>query len=264
MKASERHNLKHDKAADTLAQGVEWAREHRRPLLVGLAIILLACACAVWLTLSKQTNEEAAAALLATAETKAQIISYLRENTDEKIVREAVDAYDVIAKDYPETVAAPLAVLSAGQVLMQTGRADEATAFFRRVLEMSPDRAGMVMLARRGLAESLEGSDNLNEAITNYSVLLEGVSADATVQVYWDIGRCYAKLGQTDKATENLNKVITIAPDSGWAKLAQSGVENPESLSYEPPTESTEAPTPGINVSVTPPLPEETEPPATE
>ena len=264
MKASERHKLKHDKAADTLALGVEWAREHQRPLLVSLAIILFACACMVWFTLSKQSNEETAAALLAIAESKAQIISYMREDTDEKTVREAVTAYDVIAKDYPQTEAAPLAVLSAGQVLMQTGRAEEATAFFRRVLEMAPNQAGMVMLARRGLAESLEGSDNLDEAIANYSVLLENTNTDATAQIHWDIGRCYARLGQTEKAAENLNKVITIAPDSAWARLAQYGIENPEALSHEPSTESAEVPTPGINVSVTPPLPEEPESPDIE
>jgi len=263
MKASERHKLKHDKAADTLAQAVEWARKHQRPLLIGLAIILFGCACAVWLTLTKQANEETAAALLAAADTKAQIISYLRENTDEKIVRETVAAYDVIAKDYPKAEPVPVAVLSAGQILMQTGRADEATAFFRRALEMTPDRAGMVMLARRGLAESLEGSDKLDEAIASYSALLENADADAA-QIHWDIGRCYARLGQTEKAVENLKEVITIAPDSAWAKLAQYGVENPEALAYKAPTESTEAPISGINVSVTPPLPEEPESPVVE
>ena len=244
MKASERHRLKHDKYADTVAKSVEWAREHRTRLLVALAVVLLACAFATWLTLSRQSAERAAGDLLSEVREKAYIVSFMLEKTDEKTISEIVAGCDRIATDYPRTKAAPLALLRAGQVLNQTGRPDEAASFFRRALELADNRPGTVALARRGLAEALEESGKPKEAIANYRMLIAGDGSPADAQAKWDIARCHERLGETDKARDLYGKILTDSPDTPWAELARFRIERAASTSDHEVSVPPPSPTP--------------------
>ena len=253
MKASERHKLKHDKYADTVAKSIEWAREHRTRLLVGIAVVLFACAVATWLTLSRQSAEQAAGDLLSEVRNKAYIVSFLLEKTDEKTITEVVASCDQIATDYPRTQAAPLALLRAGQVLNQTGRPDEAVSFFVRALELADNRPGTAALGRRGLAEALEQSGKLKEAIANYQMLIASDGSPTDAQVRWDIARCYERLGETDKARGLYGKILTDTPDTLWAELARFRIERAASPSAPEASKPPLSPTPTPDPSPTDP-----------
>ena len=253
MKASERHKLKHDKYADTVAKAAEWAREHRTQLLVALAVVLLACTVATWLTLSRQSAEQTAGDLLSEVRNKAYIVSFMLEKTDEETISEVVAGCDQIATDYPRTEAAPLALLRAGQVLNQTGRPDEAVSFFRRALELADNRSGTVALARRGLAEALEQSGKLKEAIANYQMLISSDGSPTDAQALWDIARCHERLEETDKARDLYGKILTDSPDTLWAELARFRIERTAAASAPEVSEPPLSPTPTPDPSPTDP-----------
>jgi len=217
VKASERHKLKHDKYADAVALGIEWARKHRTAVLVAIAVILFGCACAVWITLAKQSAERDAYETFIEVEK----IRFNPAEADEQEVNRIVNRCENIAEDYPGTTIAPQALLRAAQVLAQAGRTDEAIPAFQRTITAAAGRPGLNDIARRGLAQAFEDAGKLEKAIENYQLLIHDELSPASAQAYWDIGRCYHKLEKATMASEYFNRAISVAPDSAWAEMSR-------------------------------------------
>jgi len=236
VKTSERHKLKHDLYADNVMKAALWAKRHRTRILTVAAAALLVAAAVVWIALARQEAENSAADLLAEVEAQANAIARAKDDKKAAAIKEVVAKCDLIAADYPESRAAPIALCRAAQVYAEAGRASEATPYFRRTIAESRGRAGLVDVARRGLAESLEDSGKLREAIEQYRLLLRD---DATAaEVNWDIGRCYDQLNEPEQAETHYKKAVQLGSDTVWGELAQAALArlaNPAPAETPPP-----------------------------
>ena len=222
MKASERHDLKHDKYTDTVAAGMAWVSRHAARLMIIGAVILLAAAAVIWVVVSRQSAERAAQNLF----TEIEEIPLDPAAPDAKTIDDLVSRCNDLVTQYPRTRAAPMALLHAAHVLTHTGRADEAAPVFKRILEIAGSRAGLVELAQRGLAESLEGSGKLQQAIVEYQLLAYDKPPASNAQTYWDIGRCHEGLSDTDQAVSFYGKVVASAPGTIWAEMARFRIDS--------------------------------------
>ena len=224
MKASERHKLKHDLYADSVVTAAVWAQRHQTRILLGVAVALVAGACAVWAALSHQSAREAGLELLSEIEAAGQKAVAAKGEARDNAIKDAVARCDLLAADYANSNAAPLAMLRAGQLYGAVGRFRDAVPYFRRALELGGDKPGLAALARRGQAEALEESGKLQQAIEQYRLLIDSDASAAGVEANWDIGRCYDQLGESDRAEEFYKKVIAYGGNSAWADLARASL----------------------------------------
>ena len=220
MKASERHKLKEDKYVKAVASLAAWARQHRNGITAAVVVAVIAAAAVIWVAVSRSAAEEAAGALLAQARAKARGVQWAKQEEKEKTVKEVVAVCDQVVADYPAADAAPLALVYAGQLLSSQEKPKEAAAYFRKALAMGKRFPALIRLARRGLAEALEVSGDMEAAVAEYHVLNNGSVGIESARACWDIGRCCESLGKKDAAVQHYRKAVETGAGTMWQILA--------------------------------------------
>ena len=222
MKASERHKLKEDEFARLVHKAGKWARQNQTVILTAIVIVLVVVIGVVWVTVSRRSAEQTAESLLRNLEIKAQSVVLMPDEKRAEALEKIMSLCDRIVAEYPSTDAAPHALRQTGEVLSRVGRTDEAVSYFERALKLGSRRPGAAILARRGLAEALEELGKLQEAIEQYGILAQDATSPLAAQANWDIGRCYDRLWQPDKAAVFYGKVVDYADDTDWGRMARS------------------------------------------
>ena len=222
MKASERHKLKQDAFARLVREAGNWARQNQTVILSVTVIVLVMVVGVVWVTASRRSAERTAEGLLRNLEIEAQSLPPISDEKRADALEKITSLCDDIVAEYPSTDAAAHALRQTGEVLSRAGRTDEAVSYFERALKLGRRRPGAVLLARRGLAEALEEQGKLQEAIEQYGILAQDSASLLAAQANWDIGRCYDRLGQPEKAAEFYGKVVDYADDTDWGLMARA------------------------------------------
>jgi len=109
----------------------------------------------------------------------------------------------------PELVHLNLALLCSGQ-----GREEEALTNLRRSVEINPK----YYQAHFELASLLDRQGRLSEAAREYEVARPGYGESG--DFHYRLGLAYFRLGEKQKARENLLRVLDVAPGSESAALA--------------------------------------------
>jgi tetratricopeptide (TPR) repeat protein len=249
VKAEERHKLKHDKYADTVMTGLQWAKEHQSSVIaVAVAVVILAGAV-VWTLRSRMQAQQDAQTQFNEYQTSADRALGMKDEARTEAIQDALTHLDGLVKSYPDSNVAPQALLEAAELLTATGQPAKAAGCFERLLGMAGAPEGMKMLARRGLAESLEQSGDVEKAIAQYKKLAETSTPQEAVEADWDIGRCCEILKDPENAKSFYRKAIESGGESKWAELARFRVESldrgptpPESAASAPPASTMSMP----------------------
>jgi predicted negative regulator of RcsB-dependent stress response len=221
VKASERHRLKEDKYADTVLKIAAWARQHLTPILAVAAIMLGIIAVILWTVHSRRSAEEAADELLSQIQLRAQAALAAKPEAQADAVREVQSSVNDLVNAFPDSRAAPVALLRAAEVLRAAGESPQAVERYERALKAAGQQTGLVSLARRGLAEALEDTGKIKEAIEQYRFFAMDSASPEAAHANWDIGRCYETLGDLATAKEFYQNAVNRGGDSAWAKLAR-------------------------------------------
>ena len=136
----------------------------------------------------------------------------------------ARDAFDQVAKRYPQSDGAPGAYYYLGLLTMNRAltpqELDDALAQFNRVGRLYP-RSDWVprALYAAGLAQRKAG--RLAEAVeAERRVSLEHPTSDVADAAQFEIGHCLALMGEPKQAMEEFQQVRNRFPQSSWAELA--------------------------------------------
>ncbi len=268
MKASERHKLKHDKAAETMVTGLEWARHHQSVIIAVFVALVVIIGGAYWLASSRRQAAEQAAQMLEEAQRLANSVVNAKAQGGPGEVDTVVRQFNQIATDNPNIDVAAEALLSAGQLLLRAGSAEQALRYLERAFAASERLPGLRAMATRGMAEALEGMGKPDKAIEQYVRFTTIPFDPEAVHAYWDIGRCYEELKDREKAEESYRRAVQYGEKTEWANLAAfrlselaGGAEllGPVTVKTETPAGSSPATPP-----VTAPAPAAPEKPAAE
>jgi tetratricopeptide (TPR) repeat protein len=244
VKAAERQKLKHDKYAETVVSGLQWAKVHQSKVIAVAAAVVIVAAAVVWIIHTRIQAQQEARAQLTECQMSADQALTLKDDARTEAIKDALAHLDTLVKSYPDSEVAPQAVLQAAELLSAAGQAAKAADYYQRLLEMSGAPEGMKTLARRGLAASLEQSGDVEKAIAQYKALAAASSPREAVEADWDIGRCYDQfLKDPENAKTYYRKAIADGGDSTWAELARFRLESlergptpPESAASAPAT----------------------------
>jgi TolA-binding protein len=242
MKRSERHRLKENEVALSVARAREQFEEHKRRII---GIGSLACALIIvvggffwW----RHTNDTRARAMLvdAMAIEQAQVVPppappppgqpANAANTppppppgsfpsEQAKLTAALPRFMAAADAYPGTSAGIAARYHAASCLVALGRTKEAIDQYRSVI----DRAGNGIygdMARLGLGEAELQARQYDAAINEYRDLSTKTNLP-TDAILMQLGRAYAAAGRKAQAQQTFQRILDEFPQSQYAQLAK-------------------------------------------
>lgn len=238
MKRSERHHLKENELAQTIARASELMTTRRREIVGGIvAVVILAAAVAGYLLWRGRIEARAGAALAeALAVSEAPIAppaapaqpgtpaptpppgSY---PTEKARLEASLPKFLEVAGGYPSTDAGLAARYHAANALAALGRGQEAQARYQEVIDR--DGAGIYgQMARLGLADLQVASGRYDHAITIYKELTADRDTRLPVDgVLMQLGRAYARAGKPSDARQTFRRLVDEFPESLYTAAAK-------------------------------------------
>lgn len=241
MKAIERHKLKENEFARTVAHAQQAMATRGRDIgmLVGVVIaaLLLAGGYAWW----RQNRNERASALLAPALAveEAPVVAPVAPApgspipvqqagtfaTDQARLEAALPKLQQAADAYPNTDAGITARYHLAAVLAELGRYAEAEQRYREVVDKAGSRV-YGRTAKLGLADALVGQGKYDDAIKIYQELSTDKNSQLpTDGVLMQLGRAYMKAGKKNDAAHAFSRVVDEFPQSSYAADARREME---------------------------------------
>ena len=232
MKAHERHHLKQNEFARTLARVVAAASDNsqRVVMLIG-AVVVVAVLVGGWFWYTKRQADAAGAALgEAMSIVNAPIVppptlpgatqaagTYPTEAARQEA---AIAALERVASEYGSTEAGLAARVQLAAAYLRAGRGADAEREFRQVADAGSDLYSAP--ARLGVAEALAAQSKYDEAIA----LLNEVAGDRTGRlpidgVLMQLARTAEKAGRTEDARAAYRRVVDEFPESLYVPEAR-------------------------------------------
>jgi len=238
MKRTERHRLKENELAHTLARVNDALSKSGREIGFAIVGLLVVAAVSGGYFIWRGRTEAAGGALLAEALTiaEAPVVppapppqpgatppapppnSYPTEQA--KLEAALPKFLDVVGR-YPSTDAGLTARYQAACILAELGRAAEAQVKYQEVIDR--DSSGIYgQMARLGLANLEVAGGQFDRAITIYKEL----TADRETRLPLDgilmqLGHAYARAGKTSDARQTFTRVVDEFPQSLYAPQAK-------------------------------------------
>jgi TolA-binding protein len=233
MKARERHQLKENAFAESLAQTMTWLSANQQRVTVVGALVVVLAALAGGYAWWRQSGENRAGALLGTAAalaaapiTPAPTLPGATQPagtfpTDAARLEAQLVAYREVIAAYPSSEAARTARYALAAALLEAGRAAEAEAAFA---DAGAAGRGSIYepLARLGRGEALAAQGKFDDAIVVFTELSADRASDLPLDgVLVHLARASAKAGRTDDARAAFKRIVDEFPTSGYVAEAR-------------------------------------------
>jgi len=240
MKRTERHKLKENEFAKTVAQARGALEQRKRDITVfTLVMVVLLAAVGGWVWW-RGTQAAKANALLAEALAihEAPVVPIPEPApgsplpvqqpgtfpTDQARLEAALPRLLEAADAYPDTDAGITARYTAAGILARLGRLAEAEQHYQTVADKG--RGIYARTARLGVADAQLGQGQFDSAIAIYTDLSRDPDAQLPVDsVLMQLGRAYVKAGRGEEAAGAFNRVISEFPQSLYAADARREME---------------------------------------
>jgi TolA-binding protein len=237
MKAAERHKLKEDEFAKSVARARQAIDTRGRDIMRAVVAVVVVLVLAGGYILWKQSKEGRANTSLAsalavyeapvvapTAPTPGSPMPVPQPNTfetEQARLDAALPKFVETAEAFPGTNAGITAQYHAAGILAALGRHAEAEQRYRSVIDDAGDRI-YGRTARLGLAEAQVAQGKYDEAIAIYTELSRDANSTIPVDgVLMQMARAYAKAGRTEEAAQAFNRVVEEFPQSMYAADAR-------------------------------------------
>jgi TolA-binding protein len=241
MKSTERHKLKENQVARSVAQAREVMETRGREvvLLVVAAVAILAIIGGyLWWRQTREVKANVAlASALAVYESPVVPIAAPAPGspvpvpqpgtfqTEQAKLEAALPQFTSTAEQFPSTKAGVAARYHAAGILASLGRFAEAEQRYQEVI----DKAGSSVYgrtARLGLADAQVAQGKFDAAIKVYQDLSTDSASQLPVDgILMQLGRAFAKAGKKDDAARAFNRVVEEFPQSVYAADARRELE---------------------------------------
>jgi tetratricopeptide (TPR) repeat protein len=245
MKRTERHRLKENELAHSLAAAREYIEPRTRQISLAAFVIFLIAVVIAGIVILRQRTVNQAHDMLAEAMVvlDAQVIP--REpvdpksptpppaamqgsgtfETEEAKLQAAVPKLKAAADAYPDTDPGITARYHLASALAALGKHQEAAAAYDEVINRDGD--GLYgRMARLGKAEEQARAGQLDAAIATYKELSERTDGDLPADaILMQLGRAYVAAGKRDEAQKTFTKIVDEHPESPYASEARQELE---------------------------------------
>ena len=240
MKRTERHRLKKNEVASTVARAKEAYETYRKPILAGVValtvIVVLAVALAAWrsqtagqargMLADAMAAEQAQVAPAPAAGTTAPAPSPAGSYPTEKARNEAALAkFMAVANAYPSSDAGIAARYHAAAMLTALGRNTEAVKRYQEVL----DRSGSSVygqMSKLGMADAQVAAGQYDQAIAVYKEMSANKDGYLPVDgILMQLARAYGAAGKQADARQTFKRIVDEFPQSAYSAEAKRAME---------------------------------------
>ena len=245
MKRTERHHLKENELAQSLASARDYLEPRRKQISLAAFVIFLLAVAILGITILRQRTVNRAHDMLAEAMVvlDAQVIP--RDpvdpksptpppaamqgsgtfETEEAKLQAAVPKLKAAADAYPDTQPGITARYHLAGTLAALGKHQEATQAYDEVIKRAGDDL-YGRMARLGKAEEQARSGQLDAAIATYRELSTRTDGDLpTDAILMQLARAYVAAGKKDEAQKTFTKIVDEHPQSPYAAEARNELE---------------------------------------
>ena len=241
MKATERHRLKENEFARTMAHAQQVMAERSKDIGLLVTVVVVALALAGGYAWWRQNRNEQGTTLLAEALAveDAPVVTPAAPApgspmpvqqagtypTDQARLEAALPRLQNAADRYPGTDAGITARYHLAAVLAQLGRYGEAEQRYKEVIDKAASKV-YGRTARLGLADALVAQGKYDEAIKIFQDLSTDKSSQLPIDgVLMQLGRACMKAGKKAEAAHAFTRVVEEFPQSVYAADARREME---------------------------------------
>jgi hypothetical protein len=241
MKSTERHRLKENEVAHTVARVRETYELYQKPILAAvvgvIAIVVIAVGVASW---RSQSDSQARTMLAdATATERAQVVPPVAPEpgkpapqqlagsfpTDKARDEAALAKFMAIANAYPSADAGVTARYHAAALLTALGRGGEAVQRYQEVI----DRAGTSLygqMAKLGMADAQVTEGKFDQAIATYKEMAANSDGQLPVDgILMQLAHAYSAAGKQADARQTFKRIVDEFPQSAYAAEAKKALD---------------------------------------
>ena len=249
MKRTERHHLKENELAHSLAAAREYVEPRRKQvaMIAGGAVVVLALVLGVmaWRARTDSRGQE----LLAEAQLalNARVVPASQQvggedgslpaaatlaargsfPTEEAKLNAALPKLKTAADAYPDSPAGIEARYHYASALAALGRHDEAVKEFDEVVRRAGNDSLYARMAVLGKADTQSKAGQLDAAIASWKSLAERTDAALPADaILMELGRAYHAKGSTDDARKTFTKLVEEHPTSPYAAEARAQLDS--------------------------------------
>jgi tetratricopeptide (TPR) repeat protein len=245
MKRTERHHLKENELAHSLASARDYIEPRKKQISLAAFVIFLLAVVVLGVMILRQRTANRAHDMLAEAMVvlDAQVIP--REPVDPKSptpppaamqgtgtfetedakLQAAAPKLKAAADAYPDTQPGITARYHLAGTLAALGKHQEAVQQYDEVIKRAGDDL-YGRMARLGKAEEQSRSGQLDAAIATYQELSTKTDGDLPADaILMQLARAYAAAGKKDEAQKTFTKIVDEHPQSPYAAEARQELE---------------------------------------
>ncbi|HSA61455.1 MAG TPA: tetratricopeptide repeat protein [Nitrospiraceae bacterium] len=227
-------------------------KEYRKPLLVGLTLLLLAGGI-VWGVLWYDAQNASKAQDL---EREATLHYFTRPVDDPKKadtnLKEAIALYKRIVEEYPRTPTAPLALFNLGNALLQANEVDAAIEAYKRFVLMYGADVSLLGLVHQKLGYAYLLKGDRDQAAKAYSTVLEIPGSLNRDNALFELARLEESQSRPEGALAHYQDLMKKYPNSPFASEAAIRVKV---LEVKKTPETAPAASPALSTSPAPQVP---------
>lgn len=242
MKSTERHRLKENEFAESVARMREALAERQgevtMTVVAVVVVLVLAGGYVGWRANRNAKSTTLLAQALAVAEAPVvtppppapgsapPIQQPGTFRTDRERLEAAVPKLQEAADAYPNTEAGITARYRLAGALAELGRFAEAEQRYREVIAKAGSGSVYARTARLGLGDVLAAEKKTDEAIATFRELATDSNSQLPLDgVLMQLGRAAMQGGKTDEATRAFTRVVDEFPQSGYANEAKEKLQ---------------------------------------
>ncbi len=188
--------------------------------LIGLLVVVLAFAAFRYFS---NLSEGRAYAIF-----EEGLIHYMNQASGDKSAHSqgiAEEKFAQVLAKYSSTTAARLALPLYADVSYEEGSYDKAIELYEKALGAFSEKGSLRLLMWNGLAYAYEGKQDYSSAAQCLRKITESGGEFLKPDAFFNLGRMYEALGNTEKALETYEKVVRDYPKSVNFQIAREKVQ---------------------------------------
>ena len=217
-------------------------QDYRRPLLVGLGVLVLAAAVVGGVFYVDRQAAQHAQDLEREAMRFLTAPSANDPQKADHALKEAIARYRQIVDQYPRTSTAPLALYHLGNTLVQANDLSAAIEAYQRFLMLYSSNPSMAGLVQQRLAYVYLHKGDRDQAVKALTGILETPGTLNRDQALFELARLEESLSRPDGASARYQELIKTYPNSPFtseATIRTKILDTKKSLESQPASTST-------------------------